>query len=364
MSKYFLDKCAVIREAQNLSLPEDIIQQVSDYADFLEQNGHEEFFSMVLEDFFTGGKLVNAPEMPEILSSFPGKEMLFLVLALAAVPLAKENFRTKNLPLSLLDEGLADIRIWCMDHLTNFGIPGLEWGHGLHWIFWRILTGQDLRFGRLECNKGFSFMDVIALKNRKSGKIQLLYNGTAALDKDGFITGDPEKICRHGVMAKKLFAEIVALPIREDGSVAEKTETFFPDEWQGFLSPGDNVLSLHIPADGRMDIEECRKSLRRMKEFYAADGYDFKAFVCSTWFLDAAMEKFAGSNSNMVKFGKLGMLLCPAAASTDVIRRVFGSGGIEGCRNKKSQLQKNLADHLTNGGIFRGGRIIIDPQTI
>ena len=82
------------------------------------------------------------------------------------------------------------------------------------------------------------------------------------------------------------------------------------------------------------------------------------------FFLMPSLEKFAGSNSNMVKFGKLGMLLCPDKTSTDVIRRVFGSGGIEGCRNKKSQLQKNLADHLTNGGIFRGGRIIIDPQTI
>ena len=200
--------------------------------------------------------------------------------------------------------------------------------------------------------------------HRKTGKIQLLANSDVPLDKDGFITGDPEKIIRHSMMAKKLFAEIVALPIRENGSVGEKPETFFPEDWECFLAPGDNVLSLHIPADGKLDLAECKKSLQRMKEFYHAAGYNFKAFVCSTWFLDASMEKFAGSNSNMVKFQEFGSLIGPATASCDVIYRVFGAKGIEAAASPMSQLQQNLADHFAAGGVFRGGRIIIDPETI
>ena len=90
--------------------------------------------------------------------------------------------------------------------------------------------------------------------------MQAVYNGDAALDKDGFVTGDTAKIVRHGERVKKLFSEIIAFPIREDGSVAEQAETFYPDEWEGFLSLADNVLSLHIPADGRLDFEECRKA--------------------------------------------------------------------------------------------------------
>lgn len=364
MNKYAFDKAVIMQGAKDLGLPEEFIRQISAYADFLQSNHHEEFFAAVLEDFFTGGKWVNAEEMPEFLQKFPGKELLFLELALAAIPLAKEHFQKNNMPLEILAEGLNDIRIWALDHRKNYGIPGLEWGHGLHWIFWRILTGQVLRFGRLECNRGFCFTDILVLRNRKTGKLQALFNSDATLDDAGFITGDAAKTIRHGVPVKKLFSEIVALPLREDGSVAPEAETFFPEEWETFLAPGENILSLHIPADGRLDIEECKASLRRMKEYFPAVNYHFKAFVCSTWFLDANMVKFAGSSSNMVKFGQLGMLVLPGGISTDVIYRVFGAKGITESPEKMTALQKNLISYFADGGVFRGGRIIIDPQTL
>ena len=62
-----------------------------------------------------------------------------------------------------------------------------------------------MRFGRLECNKSFAFTDIFVLKNRKNGKLQAVYNGDAALDKDGFVTGDTAKIVRHGERVKKTF---------------------------------------------------------------------------------------------------------------------------------------------------------------
>ena len=125
------------------------------------------------------------------------------------------------------------------------------------------------------------------------------------------------------------------------------------------MSLSDNVLSLHIPADGRLDFEECRASLRCMKEYHNAIGYDFKAFICGTWFLDSLMEKFAGPDSNMVQFRKFGLMIGPAGAVNDVIYRVFGHAGMDS-REPKTGLQKKLIEHFAAGGIFRGGRIIID----
>ena len=361
MSGYILNKNILLQEAEAIALPENIISDISEYVDFLKNNGHEDFFAEILNDFLGGSGLLDYAEIPEKLQNFPQFELLFVTAALAAIPFAEERFRSKNIPLAILNEGLADIRIWCMDHVKNYGVPGLEWGKGLHWIFLRIFTGQVLRFGRLECNKSFAFTDIFVLKNRKSGKLQAVYNGDAALDKDGFVPGDTAGTVRHGERMKKLFSEIIAFPIREDGSVAEYTETFYPDEWEGFLSPSENVLSLHIPADGRLDFYECRASLRRMKEYYSSKGYEFKAFICGTWFLDPFMEKFAGSDSNMVQFRKLGLLLGPAGASNDVIYRVFGNAGLDSIK-PKTGLQKKLIEYFAAGGVFRGGRIIIDPD--
>ena len=34
------------------------------------------------------------------------------------------------------------------------------------------------------------------------------------------------------------------------------------------LQSGDAVINMHIPEDGPMDIEECKKSMQRMREFF------------------------------------------------------------------------------------------------
>ena len=77
MNKYAFDKAVIMQGAKDLGLPEEFIRQISAYADFLQSNHHEEFFAAVLEDFFTGGKWVNAEEMPEFLQKFPVKNCFF-----------------------------------------------------------------------------------------------------------------------------------------------------------------------------------------------------------------------------------------------------------------------------------------------
>ena len=363
MCDFHFDSAVVLQEAAALRLPEEAVGMLTQFCNFLRSGGYGRLAGDALEDFFTLGEWLHSETVPAPLADFPQKELLFLALTLNAVPLARKRFQEKGLPAERLDEGLADLRLWCLDHMTNYGTPGMEWGWGLHWLFLRIFTGQVLRFGRLECNRAFFYPDVIVLKQRRTGCLRLLNNRETAVNEAGCPAAPGEKAVRVLTPAVKGFSELIAFPIRPDGSCAAQTEIFRPEEWEAVLRPGDNVLSLHIPADGPLDPDRCRESMRRMREFHQENGFPLKGFICSSWFLNADLERFAGADSNLVKFQKLGHLIGPTAPETDAVRRVFGVAGIRK-ESIRTTLQRKLAAHFAAGGTFPPGRIIIDPATL
>lgn len=70
------------------------------------------------------------------------------------------------------------------------------------------------------------------------------------------------------------------------------------------LQAGDDVLSIHIPADGRLSPELVDEALQQAEVFFACHYPDthFKAYVCSSWLLNTDMEEFLSPTSNITKF--------------------------------------------------------------
>ncbi len=73
------------------------------------------------------------------------------------------------------------------------------------------------------------------------------------------------------------------------------------------ISKGDNVIEIHIPQDGVLDIDECVRSIEMAKEFFAKYFAEFKYeyFTCHSWLLDRSLEEFLSESSNILKFQKL-----------------------------------------------------------
>ena len=73
------------------------------------------------------------------------------------------------------------------------------------------------------------------------------------------------------------------------------------------ISEDDGTLDVHIPADGRLDIDECRRSFAAAREFYAeyfpVAGYTY--FNCHSWLLDPTLKKYLGPDSNIIRFGDM-----------------------------------------------------------
>jgi len=68
------------------------------------------------------------------------------------------------------------------------------------------------------------------------------------------------------------------------------------------LKEGDYVLNVHIPADGKMDYEECLKSFTWSKTFFDKK---YKAYMCDSWLISPMLKELLPSETNIVKFMNL-----------------------------------------------------------
>ena len=73
------------------------------------------------------------------------------------------------------------------------------------------------------------------------------------------------------------------------------------------IKKGDAVIDTHIPADGPLLLEECKKSFEYAREFFEKyyPEYKYEIFTCHSWLLDENMTNLLDDNSNIVKFQKL-----------------------------------------------------------
>jgi len=80
---------------------------------------------------------------------------------------------------------------------------------------------------------------------------------------------------------------------------------------QTVLKPGDHVITIHIPAEGRMMPEDVKESIRKAYVLFGKYMPVCKAIVCQTWFLDPALRgEIIRDGSNMAAFADLFDIIC------------------------------------------------------
>jgi len=74
--------------------------------------------------------------------------------------------------------------------------------------------------------------------------------------------------------------------------------------YEKVLQTGDNVLSVHISAGGKISPALVDDAFRQAEEFFARYYPEkrFKAYVCSSWLLNTDMEAFLSPDSNITRF--------------------------------------------------------------
>lgn len=129
------------------------------------------------------------------------------------------------------------------------------------------------------------------------------------------------------------------------------------------LFEGDTVLSIHIPATGPLDYEECIQSLKTAKEFFRKfyPEFNYKYFICSSWLLDETLSEIMKPDSNILKFQTL-FDIDSAVESEAIVKFVFGwniTRDMLGDIDAPNSFCEKIKNRFASGGKFYAGRGII-----
>jgi hypothetical protein len=143
---------------------------------------------------------------------------------------------------------------------------------------------------------------------------------------------------------------------------------------EGFLpglasipQPGDPVLAVHIPADGKLDHEQCRASYLAALEFFPAyfPEIPFDAFTCHSWLLDPELRKILPESSNIVRFQRDFHIYSIQDDDRQMFERVFGNKPADLSQAPRdSSLRRAILDHLQAGNSMHKGMGFILRQEI
>ena len=247
----------------------------------------------------------------------PGElEKFYLLCVIANYQKTVELYRSAGWPEESLREILTDLRCWEPVMLRDLGFHGLS----PRLFLWAkdCLSGEVKQFGRLQCNDIHLFALKLSLYRQADGTLK----GLPAFQKN-----NPPN----------------------------------PD-----LTFGDKTISVHIPASGPLNADECIKSFSRMSRF-CRDFYpdwDYKAIVCYSWLLDPQFKEFLPETSNIVRFQQLGHnLICPGRDETrEVIWRIWGAPGLDTPIDQlpvHSSMERGVVEFLKQGRRFQEGLLVI-----
>ncbi|HOF87632.1 MAG TPA: hypothetical protein PLZ36_05940, partial [Armatimonadota bacterium] len=240
----------------------------------------------------------------------------------------------------------------------------------LGWMSYH-LAGQLYRVGRMQYLHKPNPWPVRAYRHRETGEVTAFFDAPQRCRRDGLIDGtngvtDPAAFTT-------VFAEdgtrIVGHPIAPEGCVRAEPMTLSPADWSCVLRPGDPVLDMHIPADGRMDYDACGASVRAAPAFFARHVPEKPApvaFTCFTWLLDAQYEELLPADANIVRWQREFHAFPVLSDDLDPFFRVFdGKPADLSAAPRDTALRRALLDTTLAGKPVRcaGGFILRDGMT-
>lgn len=139
-------------------------------------------------------------------------------------------------------------------------------------------------------------------------------------------------------------------------------------EWIKVLSKESPILDVHIPAGEKLSHEACGESFKASVEFFTKyfPELTFDGYKCSSWLLDAQLQKILPPSSNIVKFQREFYLYPILTNDFQTFERVFGikpdnnksmeesiKEFMKEPLNAQSFLQKAIFDYIKGGNHMR-----------
>lgn len=122
--------------------------------------------------------------------------------------------------------------------------------------------------------------------------------------------------------------EFKGYPINEKGLCEKDEKCYKKSRWEKVLSPGDDVISFHIPKNADLTPANLDKvfseGIKKVKEYYRDKSV--RCIICGSWLLSPQLWDIMNEKSNIVAFGKRFTLAPMRSAGKDVFSFVFPPG--------------------------------------
>ena len=291
-------------------------------------------------------------KVPEPQKSMAGLAGLFPVLILlAGLPAMIAFYDEHRIPRDILVATLGDMKIWMGDYVHKNG----RYGISAFWWLHRHLSCAIFRIGRLQFIHNQFAGPVKAYRNKESRQVCALSLQGITYRIDGQVDGTNGIFDRQNAWTSSLLEQdgrVSGSPVCPRGT-ALKPEMALPrDHWLQVLAPGDGVLDIHIPEDGRLDHAACGQSINQAIRFYQScfPGLEVKAVTCATWLLDPQLQDILDAGANICRFQREVYLYPIRSDDRQIFERVFHTTPDEVRRLKAdSKLQKAIIKYVRAG---------------
>ncbi len=292
---------------------------------------------------------------------------LAALIMISGLPHMLEAYRKRGIPGEALVDSLRDMTIWMDEYEAQTGVTGL--GEAC-WLA-QSLRGVLFRIGRFQFFNS-TFEEPIAVAERLGGgSPAAFFTVPVRMRGDGQADGangvfDEERGWLTSFRANE--AEIAGTPLHPGGYALNRELRLPAGEWELTVRPGVSMLDIHIPKDGKMELDACRDSILnalRFFETYFPEKPVSVIHLC-TWFLDPQLQRLLPPESNIVRLQREFYLLpVPGADDRMCLERVFGSADIDiESAPEDSSLRRAVKRFMLGGGRMRESRGLILPRDL
>jgi hypothetical protein len=294
--------------------------------------------------------------------------LFYLLILLSGLPDLQRLYQAHGVPSAVARDTLSDIERWLRVHHARHGTWGLA-PDRLNWLR-NHTRGQLFQLGRLQFQFGAFAPGFSVFRHRRTAHVIALADDGLRFRADGQLDGAGGVLDPESAWVSRLVVSdraVTGSPITPDGTAQREEVRLARADWERALAPGDPVLHLHIPAGSPMDFDACGRSLQQALEFFPRHfpQHPFVAFACSSWLLDAQLERMLPPRSNLVRFLREMYLLPARSSGAGTLERVFGTPSIDpNTAPRDTSLRRAIADHLLAGGHLRGARCFLFPADL
>lgn len=293
-------------------------------------------------------------------------DLLPVLIQFTAIKTMVQRHRAMGIDAQVTRDTADDLPLRMEEFERKHGSPGTT--DDQYW-FNNHIRGKLYMLGRLQFVPGDLDLPCVVLGNEQNQYVALAL-GDHKVRADGqWATADREVALKAPdnwtTSLRQTNDAIIGHAINKQGCIEPKLSTFPLSQWKIALKAGDIVLTVHIPARGRLDTQACLDSFTQALAFYPKffPKLNAKAFTCVSWLMDPQLKLLEESCPNLGQFIRL-FHSVPVRTNNDrqMFERVFDNQTDLKTLPRDNALRRALIAHMEQGQKWRvaGGYRMID----